>query len=413
MPGLRPHQKLQRLRLVVHDGVKGQHTVNAAGRTHGPDIPGNMGTAKPLGTDDGADAHLPEHISVLDAVDFGDDLWHPHMACEHGQNHILLIHAGQGDDCVIVLQSLSQQDILPRPVRFDDGGLWHGLGQLHTAGMVPLDDFHADAAVDAPPGQIEGNAGAAHDQKAPHPVVIQPQIFHQLGQVLDAGGDIDGIPLPQSEGARRDMHPVLPLHSADQHVDPGDLIELEQRNARQLGPGSHGNGHDLHLALGKGLPFQKRGELKQLIGLLSGGLLRVYGKGKPQLLPHGYQLVGIFRIPHPGDGMGCPQLLAGEAGQKVQLIPAGGGNEHVGLLRPRLPQRDHGGPVAGDRHHVQLLRAGIEHLRVGVNDGNVMPLGGKLPGQSRSHLAVAYNNNVHIHPILLGEMFEKCPYSLP
>ncbi len=33
--------------------------------------------------------------------------------------------------------------------------------------------------------------------------------------------------------------------------------------------------------------------------------------------------------------------------------------------------------------------------------------------QSRSHLAVAYNNNVHIHPILLGEMFEKCPYSLP
>ena len=136
---------------------------------------------------------------------------------------------------------------------------------------------------------------------------------------------------------------------------------------------------------------------------MGGGLLRVYCQGQAQLFPHGDELVGVLRIADAGDGVLRPQLLGGETGEQVQLVPAGGGDEQVGLLHPRRPEGGHGGPVAGDRHHVQALGALAENQRVGVNDGDVVALGGELGGQSGPHLAVANDDDIHdLPPFALG-----------
>lgn len=140
------------------------------------------------------------------------------------------------------------------------------------------------------------------------------------------------------------------------------------------------------------------GELEELIGLLGGGLLGIYREGQPQLLPHGDQLIRVLRVADPGDGVLDAQLFGGEAGQQVELVPAGGGDEHLRLFHAGLPEGGHGGAVAHHGHDVKLLGALGKHLGVGVDDGDVVALAGELRGQGGAHFAVAHDNNVHILP---------------
>ncbi len=172
-------------------------------------------------------------------------------------------------------------------------------------------------------------------------------------------------------------------------------VEPGQGDPRQRGTGIHRDGHDLHSPLGKGFPLEEGWKLEQLVGLVGGGEFGVHRHGKPQLLPHGDELVGILRVADPGDGVLGTQLFGRETGEQVQLIQAGGGDEESGFPGSGLPQDRHGCAVARYRHHVQLFNALAEYLGVGVDDGDVVPLRRELGGQGGAYLAVAHDDDVH------------------
>ena len=74
-----------------------------------------------------------------------------------------------------------------------------------------LGNMVVHTAVQAPLGQIEGDPGAADDEQAADPLLHHAQILHQTGQVLDAGGDEDGVPLLKGERiARVASYPSIP-----------------------------------------------------------------------------------------------------------------------------------------------------------------------------------------------------------
>ena len=95
-----------------------------------------------------------------------------------------------------------------------------------------------------------------------------------------------------------------------------------------------------------------------------GRKLRIDGHGKAQLVPHQHQLLGIFGVAHPGNGVLCAQLFCHDAGEQVRLVPAGGGNKQMSVLHTRLFQHTDGRAVAVHHHHIIGFQALLQHLGV-------------------------------------------------
>ena len=89
------------------------------------------------------------------------------------------------------------------------------------------------------------------------------------------------------------------------------------------------------------------------------------------------------------------QGMGGGAAQQIHLVLAGGGDKQLRVPDPGLKQHVHGGAVALDADHVVMLHTGLQHSGVGIDDGNVMSLSGKLPGQHGTDLTVSRDDDVH------------------
>ena len=88
---------------------------------------------------------------------------------------------------------------------------------------------------------------------------------------------------------------------------------------------------------------------------------------------------------------------------KKPITIADGSDEQIRALHPGGAQGAHGGGVALHDHHIIAGLAGGKHFRVGVDDGQVIALPGKLAGNGAAHLAVACNNDLHIDSSLPGQ----------
>ena len=241
-------------------------------------------------------------------------------------------------------------------------------------------------------------------------MLCDAQIFDELGQVHRPGGDKDAVAPAQHKAAVRDGDLALAQHRAHQHLDLGDLVELVQGNAVQAAALVDAQAHDLDPALGKAVAPDEAGKLQQVKDLARGRKLRVDGERKAQFLAHDVQLLGIFGVAHPSDGVDAGvQLFGCKAAQQIDLVGAGGGDQQLGLVHLGLPQRFQGGRVALHRHYVVEVHVGLQYVGVGIDDGHVVALVQQLPGEGDAHLAVAGDNDLHAWHSLFFVMGKRAP----
>ena len=157
--------------------------------------------------------------------------------------------------------------------------------------------------------------------------------------------------------------------------------------------------HDLRAALGKGVPAEKAGVFEKPLNFRGGLVFGVDNQGQTEDIPHIINLLGVFRVADPGDGMKLRIHGVGRgAAQQIDFVLAGGGDEKIRVLDLGLGQHGHGGAVALHAEHIVALHAFRQHLAVGIDQGNVVALRGELAGQGGPYLAVACDNDVHTDP---------------
>ena len=83
------------------------------------------------------------------------------------------------------------------------------------------------------------------------------------------------------------------------------------------------------------------------------------------------------------------------AAEQIHFIGAGGGDEQLSIFYTGLEQGIHGGAVAVNAHHIELLLALLQNPGIDVDEGNVVALGAQQAGQRGADLAVAGNDDVH------------------
>lgn len=224
-----------------------------------------------------------------------------------------------------------------------------------------------------------------------------PQVFQQGRQVFGKGGDEQPVPLSQHEVAAGGDGLAAPQHGTHQDLAPDDALQIHQADVAQLAAGIYPQLNDLCAALGEGIPPEKARVFQQPVDLRGGLVLGIDEHGQTEGLPHFENLLGVFRIPHPGDGV---ELLVHGVGrgaaEQVYFVCTGGGDEQIGVLHTGLPQHIHGCAVALNGDHVVPLHTGFQGGGLGVDNGHVVALAGELTGQSGADLAVACDNDFHI-----------------
>ena len=191
-------------------------------------------------------------------------------------------------------------------------------------------------------------------------------------QLLGRGGQVDLIPGLQLEVAGGDDGLLAPSHGADQHPDPDGLIEVAEPHPVEGGVGRQSVFHQLQAALGEGLQLHGRGEPQHTGDLPGGGLLRIDGHSEAQLLPHEAELYLVIRVADAGDGVLHPQLFGNQAGQNVDLVAGGGGDQQVGLVGLRLLLDAIAGAVAAHAHDVIDVDDIVDQLGMLVDHGDLM-----------------------------------------
>ncbi len=218
----------------------------------------------------------------------------------------------------------------------------------------------------------------------------------ELGQLVRGGGEVDFIPRPEDEVTGGDDGPALPGHGADQHPDPDVPVQVRQGQAVQGGVGGEAVFHQLQPPLGKGLHLHGGGEAEHPGNLPGGGPLGVDGHGEAQLVPHKAELLFILGVADAGDGVLGPQLPGHQAGEDVQLVAGGGGDQELRLFHLRLFLHAVNRAVAADSHNVIDVDDVVDELGVLVHHGDVVPVGRELLGQGGAHLPSAHDDDFHV-----------------
>ncbi len=99
---------------------------------------------------------------------------------------------------------------------------------------------------------------------------------------------------------------------------------------------------------------------------------------------------------HPGNFGGRAKQRVGHlTGDHVDFVGVGHRDQHVGVFAARLAQHDRVGACAGHRADIQLGVQLAQFCAVGIDDGDVVLLAGKVFGQRCAHLACAKNDDFH------------------
>ena len=213
----------------------------------------------------------------------------------------------------------------------------------------------------------------------------------------------------QLKAAVGNKHLVVPLHSAHQHLDLHLFVKVHKLAAVQKAVLLQLNLHNFHPALGKGVPPEEGGVLKQPENLAGSGQLGVDHHRQAQLVLPVVELRVVLGVAHPGDGVGAAQLVGGDTAQQVGFISRGGGNQQVAAADIGLILGFDGCAVAVHHADVQRLLGLLQHQAVAVNHHHVMAFLCQLDGQGPSHLAVAHDYNFHVRYLPKSKRMKNHP----
>ncbi len=214
-------------------------------------------------------------------------------------------------------------------------------------------------------------------------------------QFLGLGGNADAISRAQHIVTIGDNDLFPAADGTDQHLDlqgGGDIFEghaIQQAALRNV------VFHQLHPALGEGFHLGDRRKAQDT-GDITGSLpLRVDRKRKPHLLLHESQLTFVFHAAHPGNGILGAQLFGGHAGDHIDLILAGSGNDEIRLTGPGLLLHSISGAIALDAQNIQFLRQALRHAGAVIDDGDIVALAGEMLRQGPADLSDSDNYDPH------------------
>ena len=115
------------------------------------------------GIDYGTEIHLADDILEVGAIDFGDDLCTTDTTCVQGEEYILLIDSGKGDEGVNRFEPFFTKQILVSSVTIYDDSLREEFGEFLTASLITLDDLHGDAHMDELEGEVISTSSTTDD----------------------------------------------------------------------------------------------------------------------------------------------------------------------------------------------------------------------------------------------------------
>ena len=386
--------ELQRLDPVVQNAVEG---LDVAARLvlQRADVLDDEVAGHILGVDDAAQVKAVQDIVELQPVDLGHPLGVRVVAGKEGQQDVLLVHVGQGHKGFGRSQPLAEQEAAVGAVLAEDLRRRQLFGQIVAAGEVPLDDPHLDLVFQQVLAEIEGDGAAAHDHGVFDRGGGDAQPGKKLLGLVRGGQEGDQVPAAQHKAAVGDGDRLAALDRADQDIAAhpgGDVADGHPVQAVGLGQRKL---DQLHPPAGKGVDLGRAGEAQQPRNLGRGGHLGVDDGRDAGLLADEIQLVAVGRVAHPGDGVAAARLFGKHAAQQVQLVRAGNGDEHVGVLDAGFGQGGDGSAVAHHAQHIVALDDLLDPGLVGVDDGDAVAFLAELAGQGCAHLAAAHKYDLH------------------
>ena len=211
----------------------------------------------------------------------------------------------------------------------------------------------------------------------------------------------------QNEAAVGDADAAVTLHSTDQ----GPLLDLF-RQVEELCPIQavalgQAEGHDLQLAVGEGIDLRGGGELERAGDLLRGDIVGIDDEAEPHEALERFDIIHVILVPEAGDGVPGAHLARKLAGDKVCLVIAGGGDEHIGFRDLSFAQHGRGGTASAHAHHIHGARGVFQQLAVRVDERDVVPRLTEPPGDGIANLARARDHDGQSFLVLHGSLLMR------
>ncbi len=261
-----------------------------------------------------------------------------------------------------------------------------------------LDDFHVVAVLDAL-RQPVADVAAAGDQ---HPLVVvleAAQLAHHRADVV-LGGDEEHFVIGFDDGvALGNDRPVAAEDRRNPGVHVGHVLaQLAQLVAHQRAAVIGAHRHQLHAAGGEVDHLQGAGVLDQPLDVVGDHLLRAddHVDGNGVFVEQLVRAAGVVGGADTGDfGGGAEQGVGHLAGDHVDLVGVGDGDQHVGVFGAGF--LEHPGIAAHAEHgaNVQTVPQFPQALAVDVDDGDVVAFPRQVLRQGAAHLAGTENDDLH------------------
>gem|GEM_PF-4428550 len=340
------------------------------------------------------DADAAEQAPVAGAADAGDDLRHPELLGQQGDEQVAAVVVGNGHDDVSVLDALLLQELDVGAVAPQHQRVRQPLRELLAARLVRLDDRDVRAVVGEGLGDHEAHVPAADDrdvQRATARREPAPDLLHLVRAAEEddpvagrehrrSGGDLELVAADAAGEQDAVRQSDLRQRLAEEGVALLQEV-LEHRHAAAPEPGAvHGPGDadDVGDLVGQG-PLRPEHLVDQQAHGLEGalGLERVY-------------------VALPGDEgqrLLRAQALRRQAGEDVHVVVRGAGDERVGPLDARRLEVLGVRARAAHEPDVEVLQR-LLPLGVDVEDRHAVLLV-QLGRDERPDLAAADDEHVH------------------
>ena len=388
------HGKLQRLRAAVGEAVDREHRA-AAGVLHRTDITDDGVGAQAFRAYQAVRAAVAEDLAVFEAVYLRQKLRNSHLAREHADDDVLLVHVRQRQDSVHLADVVRPEHRLTRAVRADDVHLGVFFGEVLAPRALHLDELDACAGFYQHRSEVFGDPAAADDEHVFAFFAAQLQLVRKLDERRCRRGDVYFIALAQNKAAVGDKDLFLAQDRADEDMHPYFPAQIGKLKPVKRAAVGNEKLDYLGLALGKGIALYEGRDLQQTVDLLGGQKLGVYGHGQAKLRLENVKLLGILKIAHARDGVFTAELARYDARKHVQLVLRRDGDEQVALVNVCLALDGYRRAVAAKGHDIKRVGQKLYLFLFYIDHGYIVVLIGQLLGKRIAYLACADYYDLH------------------
>ena len=264
--------------------------------------------------------------------------------------------------------------------------------------LVTLDDFDIGAGVGQMLGEIICRAGTAEEHNRSRLLLHQTEIAQQLLNFCGRCGQTDGIAAFQHKITVGDEDLFVALYETDQELRAvvfdahlGQTHTVESRVVFQAYL------DHFHVLPGKCFDFDGGRQLEHVVKLFCRLFFRIDGKGKGQFSAHeAKRVVIVFGIADTCDSMLGAHAACKKAGEHIQFVRVGYGNEYIGVFDTGLGERFAVGSISDDAHCVIDIGDFRNNSSICIKRCDVMTFCGQRGENGGADFSAPCYKNFHI-----------------